>query len=182
MTWRLPAAIAVALLQACASAPTPPPATEAPQPVAQEPVLAAEAPAPAAPRAPEPPVRAPEPALQPPLATPAPKATTPLPPLPFEGERREVREPLRGITPVDGTASRVDLWERIRAGFAIADLDNALARRKTREYAANRDYLQRMFDRSRFYLYPIVEEIEKRGLPTELALLPMVESAFTPLA
>ena len=186
MTWRLPAAIAAALLQACASAPTPP-ATEAPQPIAQEPVLAVEAPASptsaasAAPRVPEPPVPAPEPAPQPPLATPAPKAT-PLPALPFEGERREVREPLRGITPVDGTASRVDLWERIRAGFAIPDLDNALARRKTREYAANRDYLQRMFDRSRFYLYHIVEEIEKRGLPTELALLPMVESAFNPLA
>ena len=39
-----------------------------------------------------------------------------------------------------------------------------------------------MFDRSRLYLFHIVEEIEKRGLPTELALLPMVESAFNPMA
>src|SRR6185503_19627093 len=62
------------------------------------------------------------------------------------------------------------------------DLDNAQVRRKTREYAANPEYLQRMFDRSRLYLYHIVEEIERRGLPTELALLPMVESAFNPMA
>ena len=173
MTWRLPAAIAVALLQACAGAPTPPPAAEPAQAVTPEPVAVA-------PPAPPAVAATPTPPAQPPRAVPDTAPT--LPPLPFEGERREVREPLRGITPVDGTASRVDLWERIRAGFAIPDLDNALARRKTREYAANPDYLQRMFDRSRFYLYHIVEEIEKRGLPTELALLPMVESAFNPLA
>jgi membrane-bound lytic murein transglycosylase D len=64
----------------------------------------------------------------------------------------------------------------------MPDLDNALVREKTRYYAARPDYLQRIFDRSRLYLYHIVEEIEKRGLPTELALLPMVESAFNPRA
>ena len=71
---------------------------------------------------------------------------------------------------------------RIRQGFAMPDLDNPLVRRKTREYAANSEYLQRMLERSRIYLHHIVEEIEKRGLPTELALLPMVESAFNPMA
>ncbi|HEY7241426.1 MAG TPA: transglycosylase SLT domain-containing protein [Burkholderiales bacterium] len=108
---------------------------------------------------------------------------------PFEGERRVVVEPLRGITKVDliGVAaheqdSQNDLWARIRRGFAIPDLDNALVRRKTREYAASSESLQRMFERSRIYLYHIVEEVEKRGLPTELALLPMVESAFNPMA
>jgi membrane-bound lytic murein transglycosylase D len=101
---------------------------------------------------------------------------------PFDGQRVDVKEPLRGIKPVDGAAGPNDLWQRVRQGFAMADLDNALVRRKTREYASNPDYLQRMFDRSRFYLYHIVETIEKRGLPTELALLPMVESAFNPLA
>jgi membrane-bound lytic murein transglycosylase D len=101
---------------------------------------------------------------------------------PFDGQRVDVKEPLRGIKPVDGAAGPNDLWQRVRQGFAMQDLDNALVRRKTREYASNPDYLQRMFDRSRFYLYHIVETIEKRGLPTELALLPMVESAFNPLA
>jgi membrane-bound lytic murein transglycosylase D len=110
---------------------------------------------------------------------------------PFDGERRVVVEPLRGITKVDLAAGpkdpgkadpQNDLWARIRKGFAIPDLDNALVRRRTREYAASSDYLQRMFERSRIYLYHIVDEVEKRGLPTELALLPMVESAFDPMA
>ena len=184
MTWRLAAAITAALLQACASAPPQsPPAEEPPPPAAPAAVVPTPAPATPAPVAATPsPGPAPVPAPVP--ATPAvePSAAAVRPPLPFEGERREVKEPLRGIKAVDGTVAPVDLWQRIRAGFAMADLDNALVRRKTREYAANPDYLQRMFDRSRFYLYHIVHEIEKRGLPTELALLPMVESAFNPLA
>ena len=101
---------------------------------------------------------------------------------PFEGERRVVREPLRGIRKVDGAARPADLWQRVRHGFAMPNLDNALARRRTREYAANHESLQRMLDRSRIYLYHIVEEVERRGLPTELALLPMVESQFNPMA
>jgi membrane-bound lytic murein transglycosylase D len=75
-----------------------------------------------------------------------------------------------------------DLWDRIRKGFAMKDLNTALVRTKTRQYAAQPEYLQRIFDRSRLYLYHIVEEIEKRGMPMELALLPMVESAFNPMA
>jgi membrane-bound lytic murein transglycosylase D len=101
---------------------------------------------------------------------------------PFDGERRVIKDPLRGIQKVDGTAGPGDVWQRIRKGYAMPDLDNALVRRKTREYAANHEYLQRMFDRSRIYLYHIVEEVERRGMPTELALLPMVESAFNPMA
>jgi len=53
---------------------------------------------------------------------------------------------------------------------------------KMASYMARPDYLQRMFDRSRLYLFHVVEELEKRGMPTELALLPMVESAFNPMA
>jgi membrane-bound lytic murein transglycosylase D len=75
-----------------------------------------------------------------------------------------------------------DLWERIRKGFAVADLKGPLVKQKTAQYAARPEYLQRILDRSKLYLYHIVEEIEKRGLPTELALLPMVESAFNPMA
>jgi len=75
-----------------------------------------------------------------------------------------------------------DLWPRIRAGFAIPDLKGKLVTQKERQYAVRPEYLQRILERSKLYLYHIVEEIERRGLPTELALLPMVESAFNPMA
>jgi membrane-bound lytic murein transglycosylase D len=100
--------------------------------------------------------------------------------LPFEGERQELRS--RTLARIDRTAPVEDVWQRIRDGFGMADLDDGLVREKMRFYSARPEYLQRIFDRSRPYLYHIVEEIEKRGMPTELALLPMVESAFNPLA
>src|SRR5688500_14610752 len=100
----------------------------------------------------------------------------------FDGERQEIKARLAELARIDRTAPVDDVWQRIRNGFAVPDLDNALVREKMRYYVARPDYLQRIVDRSRLYLYHIVEEIEKRGLPTELALLPMVESAFNPMA
>src|ERR687891_646746 len=64
----------------------------------------------------------------------------------------------------------------------MPDLENRYVEQQTRYYVRHPEYLQRIFDRSRLYLYHIVGEIERRGLPTELALLPMVESAFNPMA
>jgi membrane-bound lytic murein transglycosylase D len=154
---RLVGYMTVALLQACAS--TSPPAEEAAAPEWRWPWQA-------------PPGKALEPV--------AVLEVSRLPP--FEGERRDVNEPLRGIPRIDDAQRQKDLWVRIRQGFAMPDLDNALVRRRTREYAANSAYLQRILERSRIYLYHIVEEVEKRDLPTELALLPMVESAFNPMA
>jgi len=156
-TARLVGFMTVALLQACAS--TSPPPEQAAAPESRWPWQT-------------PPARPPEPV--------AALEVSKLPP--FEGERRDVNEPLRGIRKIDDAQLHKDLWVRIRQGFAMPDLDNALVRRKTREYAANSEYLQRILERSRIYLYHIVEEVEKRGLPTELALLPMVESAFNPMA
>jgi len=75
-----------------------------------------------------------------------------------------------------------DLWERIRAGFAMPNLDGPLVHQRERWYASQQDYLARMVERSKLYLFYIVEEVEKRGIPTEIALLPMVESAFNPMA
>jgi len=112
------------------------------------------------------------------IAAPAP---TPAPATPFKGERLEVTE-APALPKVDRTVPPQDLWQRIRQGFAMPDIDSPLVQRQMTYYAARPDYLQRMFDRSRLYLFHIVDEIEKRGLPTELALLPMVESAFNPMA
>jgi membrane-bound lytic murein transglycosylase D len=75
-----------------------------------------------------------------------------------------------------------DLWERIRAGFAIDSASGSGSHELTatheRWYAARADYVQRTVDRGRPFLHYIVEQVEARGMPTELALLPMVESAF----
>ncbi len=75
-----------------------------------------------------------------------------------------------------------DLWERIRKGYQMPDLENDLANDRTQWYASKPDYLQRMTERSNKYLYHIVEELEARKMPTELALLPFIESAFNPQA
>jgi len=75
-----------------------------------------------------------------------------------------------------------DLWERIRRGFAMPDLDSPLVVEREQAYVKQPHQLYVMVERSRRYLYHIVEELEKRGMPTELALLPMVESAFNPMA
>ncbi|KQP35328.1 transglycosylase SLT domain-containing protein [Pseudorhodoferax sp. Leaf274] len=75
-----------------------------------------------------------------------------------------------------------DLWERIRRGFAMPDLDSDLVRDREQWYATRPDYIQRMTERSSKYLFHIVEELEVRGMPTELALLPYIESAFNPQA
>ena len=75
-----------------------------------------------------------------------------------------------------------DLWERIRKGYQMPELDNDLATDRTQWYANKPDYLQRMSERSSKYLYHIVEELEARKMPTELALLPFIESAFNPQA
>lgn len=75
-----------------------------------------------------------------------------------------------------------NLWERIRQGFGIKDLQTPLVEDRTHWYASRVDYLQRMVARSSRYLYHIVEELERRHMPTELALLPFIESAFSPNA
>ena len=75
-----------------------------------------------------------------------------------------------------------DLWERIRGGFAMPDLQNELVTDREQWYASRPDYMQRMTERSSKYLFHIVEELERRNMPTELALLPYIESAFNPQA
>ncbi|GAB3472822.1 hypothetical protein GCM10027321_46250 [Massilia terrae] len=75
-----------------------------------------------------------------------------------------------------------DLWGRIRSGYAIPDLDNSLVGKNTQWYVARPDYLARTASRASLYLYHVVSELEKRGMPTELALLPVIESAFNPQA
>lgn len=121
---------------------------------------------------------------------PAAAVVEPLTPVASAGEPAAAGE--AGGPPV-GTAARPrldldqytahqSLWARIRSGYSIPDLDHELVRKWERYYAERPDYVQRMTERGGRYLFHIVEEIDKRGMPLDLALLPFIESAFNPQA
>ena len=92
-----------------------------------------------------------------------------------------VTNPLAPRT-VDLTLRPDDIWDRIRTGFGIPNLESPIVAEQQAWYLAHPDYLRRAVDRSSLYLYHVVEELNKRGMPTELALLPFVESAYNPMA
>ncbi len=75
-----------------------------------------------------------------------------------------------------------DIWQRVRSGFRLQDMDHARVKSDRKWYAKHQTYLDRTFGRADPYFYHIVEQIEARGMPMELALLPVVESAFQPFA
>jgi len=110
-------------------------------------------------------------ALAPETTPPAPQASGPLP------------VPLTDQAPAAAPGAHyTDLFERMRAGFRL-DPDNRAAIDVELNWFANHpDYLERTFGRSELYLYHIVAEVERRGMPLEIALLPVVESAFEPYA
>ncbi len=84
----------------------------------------------------------------------------------------------------DGGAETMpnDVWERIRRGYRMPELDSPLVDRWVAYYTKDPAYIRRMTSRAGQYLYHIVEDVEARNMPTELALLPFVESAFQPEA
>ena len=83
---------------------------------------------------------------------------------------------------VDLTHPPRDMWDRIRRGFAIPNLRNERVDYWTDYYASHPQSVLLMSQRAGKYLYHIVDELNRRGLPTELALLPFVESAYNPNA
>jgi membrane-bound lytic murein transglycosylase D len=92
-----------------------------------------------------------------------------------------VTNPLAPRT-LDLTQHPDDIWDRIRMGFAIPNIDTQQVAEQQAWYLAHPDYLRRAVERSSRYLYHIVAELDRRGMPTELALLPFVESAYNPMA
>jgi membrane-bound lytic murein transglycosylase D len=94
-----------------------------------------------------------------------------------------VEDPLSGQAMLlDDANARKDLWGRVRSGFAMPPLDSDLVRDHERWYASRPDYVKRMTERGSRYLFHVVEELQRRKMPTELALLPFIESAFNPQA
>src|SRR5690606_13661321 len=75
-----------------------------------------------------------------------------------------------------------DIWERIRDGCTMQPMANDLVRQWESFYSAKPEYVARMLDRSSLCLYLIIEEVERRKMPAEVALLPMFESAYNPQA
>lgn len=106
----------------------------------------------------------------------APARDIPVGPLAPLSPRTAAGLPVATLTPP------ADLWDRIRRGYAMPDLSNELVREREQWYASRPDYIERMTERSSKYLFHIVEELERRNMPTELALLPFIESAFNPQA
>jgi membrane-bound lytic murein transglycosylase D len=99
----------------------------------------------------------------------APDATTAIPAETFAAE-----------TPAEPPIE--DLLERLRAGFAMPPADHAAVAQHADWYARHPAYLDRVFTRARPYLPHVAAEVEARGLPAELAFLPVIESAFDPFA
>ncbi len=87
-----------------------------------------------------------------------------------------------GTLHFESSAQPSDLWQRVRQGFALPHELHPRIDAELQWYARHQAYLNRVSARAKRYLYLIVEEIEKRGMPTEIALLPIVESAFQPFA
>ena len=85
-------------------------------------------------------------------------------------------------TTIDLTQSYDAIWERVRNGFGMSDISDELVLTHQQWYLNRPEYLRRMIERSRPYLHHIVSQLEQRGMPTELALLPMVESSYDPNA
>ncbi|MDY0013180.1 MAG: transglycosylase SLT domain-containing protein, partial [Rhodocyclaceae bacterium] len=94
----------------------------------------------------------------------------------------EVGDPLHRVPTIDLTQDAIDIWDRIRRGFAMTDLDTELVTEQQIFYLNRPGFLKQVIERGQRYFFHIVNELERRGMPTELALLPMVESAYNPMA
>ena len=94
----------------------------------------------------------------------------------------EVSVPQPLAQAIDLTCNVDDIFQRMRNGFSMPDINNHLVLYHQQWYLNRPDYLRRIVERSSLYLHHIVEELDKRGMPMELALLPMVESAYNPMA
>jgi membrane-bound lytic murein transglycosylase D len=83
---------------------------------------------------------------------------------------------------LNGQDANTNLWDRVRQGFSLPSLNSELVAEHERYYASRPDYVQRMTERGNRYLFHVLQEVQQRGMPSELALLPFIESAFNPTA
>lgn len=166
-------ALAISVIGGCATAPNPKTEQNAASSSSAGDLTAAAKPAPAA---------APKPAPEPPA-----KSAPSDPIVGFDGvaAAADVDSASNSASTEDPPAGALpenNIWARIRAGLRMPKMDEALTRPHEQWFIENVEFREAMFERSKLYLYYIVEEVEKRGMPMEIALLPAVESAFKPYA
>lgn len=90
--------------------------------------------------------------------------------------------PMATVPPKKKTQPPRDLWERIRRELTWQSIHNEQVGHARDSYLSQPNYLPVIAERASLYLYHIVEEVERRGLPMEIALLPLVESTLNPFA
>ena len=98
-------------------------------------------------------------------------------------EQRPAQEEARANTLVTiKIEPETDVWQRVRAGFVMTSgmSLNKPTQEQVNRLLKNRQYLDTVTERARPYLYYIVSELDKRNMPMEIALLPVVESGFKP--
>ncbi|STY91459.1 LysM peptidoglycan-binding domain-containing protein [Moraxella bovis] len=90
------------------------------------------------------------------------------------------------MTMVEGDALTVqrygDLWDRVRRGYRMSEINNGRIEAQKSWFYSRQDYINRLTARTSRYLHHTVTEAERRGIPTELALLPIIESSYDPSA
>ena len=105
-----------------------------------------------------------------------------VPSAPAAGSQTPEREPLHGPSLEPEPAASAHLIARLQSGFVLPEVEDADVAAELAWYGSHPDYIARVFERSRRYLFHIAEALEARGMPADLALLPIVESAFDPFA
>ena len=102
-------------------------------------------------------------------------------------ETEAIANAASSLTPAPSTLIEMpqgptDLMDRVRAGFMLEDPDRQAIDVQFSWFQRNPEYLDRVFGRAALYMHYIVEEVDRRGMPMEIALLPVIESAFEPFA
>ncbi len=105
-----------------------------------------------------------------------------VPPTAFAEPVRPVISAALASAPLPAPTKETDLWSRVRGGFVMDEVSPSLVRTHERWFASHPEHLARTAERSRPYLYHVVEEVERRGMPMEAALLPFIESSYNPAA
>jgi len=79
-------------------------------------------------------------------------------------------------------ADLANVFDRIRLGYGLPDVADRSVDQQARYFAGKPEFLDRTFERAERYLYYVVRELEARNMPLELAMLPVIESAYNPYA